>query len=334
MLNLNSYYFFYLILIVLLNIILYLNIEKLSKILNLYDYPDNDRKLHKNKTPLLGGVFIFISTQILVLFLFFNSEVSSENFYFYSFKSITTFFLVTYLIFFIGYLDDKYSISPDKKLVLLLFFSYVFVLSDNTMTIENIRSDFFNLDININKFSPIFTSLVIITFMMASNMFDGIDGQSSSFFIFLLIVLALFNSHLTNSLLILIIILIIFLYYNLRSKIFLGDNGVYFLSFIIATFYIKTYNIFSSISFDELILVSLIPMVDLMRVSLIRISKGNNPMRSDRLHLHYLIPDNNYRILKIFLLTILPLSIDIIFNNILISILLPIVIYFYLILKK
>ena len=109
---------------------------------------------------------------------------------------------------------------------------------------------------------------------------------------------------------------------------------VFIFKFYNSHFYIKTYNIFSLISFDELILVSLIPMVDLIRVSLIRISKGINPMKSDRLHLHYLIPDNNYRILKIFLLTISPLSIDIIFNNILISILLPILIYFYLILKK
>ena len=334
MVDFNFYFFCNLIIIGVFNSFLYFNITKISKIINLYDYPDSPRKLHKVKTPLLGGVFIFFSIQLFIILLYFKSEIALSSFYFYSFKSIITFFISFYSIFLIGFLDDKYSISPDKKLILLFIFSYLFVLSDNTVLIDSIRIDFLNLNIDINKFAPIFTSLVIISFMMASNMFDGTNGQSSCFFIFTLLGLIFFNEYILVPAIILIFILLFFLFFNLKSKIFLGDNGVFILSFIISIFYIKTYNIYQSINFDHLILISLIPITDLIRVSIFRISQGKNPMKPDRSHFHHLLPSNNIRLIKIQIITIMPIIIYFVSDNILPSFFIPFLIYLYLIIKK
>ena len=334
MIELNFYLFFDLIFISAFNFFLYFNIETISKLINLYDYPDSPRKLHKVKTPLLGGVFILFSIQLFIILLYFKSEIGFSSFYFYSFKSIITFFIAFYSIFLIGFLDDKYSISPDKKLILLLIFCYLFVLSDNTVLIDNIRIDFLNLNIEINKFAPIFTSIVIIAFMMASSMFDGTNGQSSSFFIFTLLVLILLNNYIIFPAITLIIVLLIFLFFNLKSKIFLGDNGVFILSFIISVFYIKTYNIYQSINFDHLILISLIPILDLIRVSILRIAKGQNPMKPDKFHFHHLLPSNNFRLMKIQIITIMPIIIYLVSGNFLSSLLIPTFFYLYLIKKK
>ena len=58
-------------------------------------------------------------------------------------------------------------------------------------------------------------------------MFDGINGQSSLFFLFLIITLGLNNHHILNFLIFLVLLIFIFLIYNIRSKIFLGDNGTH-----------------------------------------------------------------------------------------------------------
>ena len=52
---------------VLLNLIIFFNFEKLSKIINIYDLPDNKLKLHRKKTPIIGGVILAIN----FCFLFF-----------------------------------------------------------------------------------------------------------------------------------------------------------------------------------------------------------------------------------------------------------------------
>ena len=53
---------FYLILIP----ILFLISKKISILLNLYDYPDNNRKIHSKPTLIVGGIF-----QILFYFIFY-----------------------------------------------------------------------------------------------------------------------------------------------------------------------------------------------------------------------------------------------------------------------
>ena len=52
----NLFYLFFLF----LNFLIFYNYKKISEILNIYDFP-NERKLHKTKTPLLGGSIIILN---------------------------------------------------------------------------------------------------------------------------------------------------------------------------------------------------------------------------------------------------------------------------------
>lgn len=321
-------------LISILNIICYINLEKISKIFNLYDYPDEVRKLHKNKTPLLGGIFIYFSIVLYILIIPNISKLGYEYLYLYSYKSIIFFIICLTSIFVLGFLDDKFTISPDKKLVVLFLICYIYVISDNTVRIEQIRFDFINLEIDINKFSPILSSIFIITFIILSNMFDGIDGQSSFFFIFTLLILILINPAIIKLLIFLILLLIIFFYFNTQSKIFLGDNGIFVLSFIISILYLKTYNIYGNLSFDKLILISFFPLLDMIRVSLLRIFNGRNPMRPDTTHLHHIIKFKNTKLLIISLLVIYPFAIYYFLNSFILSIVSSFILYIILIFKK
>ncbi len=324
----------YLLLILISYLFCYLKLDKISKIFNLYDYPDGIRKIHKIKTPLLGGIFLFFAIFLYITIIPNLLDKSYEYFYLYSYKSVISFFFCFISIFILGFLDDKYSISPDKKLIILFFICYIYVISDSTVGIENIRLNFLNLNIEIKKFTPIFTSVFIATFIILSNMFDGINGQSSIFFIFTLIVLTILNPVLISFIFFLVLLLLIFVFYNLKSKIFLGDNGIFILGFIISILYLKTYNIYGNISFDHLILISFLPLIDMIRVSVFRIFNGKNPMRPDMTHIHHIITNAEGKLIKIIILTISPIIIYYFTNNFLLTSSLLLILYFYIILNK
>jgi UDP-N-acetylmuramyl pentapeptide phosphotransferase/UDP-N-acetylglucosamine-1-phosphate transferase len=46
--------------IILVNLFIYLNLNKISKIINLNDYPNKKLKAHREITPLLGGSIFYI----------------------------------------------------------------------------------------------------------------------------------------------------------------------------------------------------------------------------------------------------------------------------------
>ncbi len=165
-------------------------------------------------------------------------------------------------------------------------------------------------------------------------MFDGIDGQSSFFFIFTIFILIFNNLVILNFLIFLIILLGIFFYFNIKSRIFLGDNGIFVIGFIISVLYLKTYNVYGTLSFDKLILISFFPLIDMIRVSLMRIFKGQNPMRPDTTHLHHIIKHKKAKLIFISLLTIYPLTIYSFLNNFILSIVSSLLLYFVIIFKR
>ena len=76
---------------------------------------------------------------------------------------------------------------------------------------------------------------------------------------------------------------------NLFNKVFLGDNGIYLLSFIIAVILIKFYNDNEYISPYYVICLLWYPCFENL-FSIIRKKTENiNPQKADNLHLHHLL---------------------------------------------
>ena len=55
----------------LLNLIIYLNLKKISEMINIYDFPDGKLKLHKKKMPIIGGIILAINLCFLFLYQIF-----------------------------------------------------------------------------------------------------------------------------------------------------------------------------------------------------------------------------------------------------------------------
>jgi UDP-N-acetylmuramyl pentapeptide phosphotransferase/UDP-N-acetylglucosamine-1-phosphate transferase len=67
--------------LIIFNFLLVVNYSRISKIINIYDIPDFKRKIHKHKTPLLGGLIFFLNI-IVYLFLLAIDFISIENIFF------------------------------------------------------------------------------------------------------------------------------------------------------------------------------------------------------------------------------------------------------------
>lgn len=310
------------------NIFLFSKNDFISNKINLFDFPDNNRKIHLEKIAITGGIFIFINLMILLIILKIDFFQLS-NLLFLNKREFISFLLLITSLFVVGLYDDKYDLNPFKKLFLYSFFILICLLIDEDLIIKELN--FYGLDYSIKLFNLAipFTLLSILLFLNALNMFDGIDLQVSAYTFFLFIY---FIFKFSSSFFILIIPVIVFvIYFNYKKRLFLGDSGSNILAALLSYIIIKEYNGGSKIFCEEIFLLMLIPGIDMLRLFIIRIIKGKSPFSSDNQHLHHLYLNKfsqNFTIFVIQLHILIPILIFNLFNSSIIIILtLSIIIY-------
>ena len=145
-----------------------------------------------------------------------------------------------------------------------------------------------------------------------------------------------------NVFIICILTLIYLLYFsinNYKSKIFLGDNGVYVFSFILSLLIIKTYQNNNVVFLvEEIFIILFLPTIDMFRLFFTRLIKNQNPLKPDRTHLHHILL-KKYGLLKANILLVSPLVFSIFLMsltnlNIIIIIIMNVISYFYLLRAK
>jgi len=277
-----------LFIIIIFNTSFLLFYSKIVKLINIYDKGDNLRKFQKNPVPPLGGLII-ISNISLFFFInyIFQFNLINTNYFFLN-RDFLSFFFGCIFFYFLGLYDDKYNLRPNIKFIATLTLVISFIIFDQNLLIKNITFSFLPGIIELNNLSYFFTSLCILLFLNALNMFDGINLQVGSyvFFIFLIFV---FKGVFINISLVIMIGLIFFLILNYKNKIYMGDSGVFLLAYIISYIVIKSYNYNLIFYADEIFAIMLLPGVDMFRLFLLRVIRGSNPFKADMNHLHHLL---------------------------------------------
>ncbi len=312
-----------------LNILFIVYINKLSSVFNLYDVPDNNRKIHTGNVSILGGIIFCINLFFLGLLYLSNDYFNLNLSIFGIINNYFSFFLSFFCIFLIGLYDDKFHIKPLKKLILILIILYFTISIDHELKINVVRLSFLDNSIQLGSFSSIFTILCFLLFLNAYNMFDGINLQSISFLFFLLAALLIIEQN-YNFYLILIIATLTIGYLNYKSLIFFGDSGTLSISYLIGHLFIKNYNNLNINNADMIFLLFMIPGIDMLRLFIVRIINKRSPFLADRNHLHHLLLDSfNYKLSIgiIILMTIMPFVLYLITRNELLSIVLSILVY-------
>ena len=282
---------------------------QIAKFINVNDLP-NERKIHKTKTPLLGGYIILLNIVLFsILILTDLYDLNSIQHVYYSKFQYLVFYCIVVLIFLVGAVDDKINLNPNLKLLISTILVFLMLLLDNSLLITELRFSFLNNTIHLGKYSFIFSALSFLLFINACNMFDGINLQSTSYFITLVLSLIILD---IQNLFLIFLLCSLFLIFklNFRGKIFMGDSGIYIFSSAIAYLIIKNYNYNLNFNADTIFIFMMIPGIDMLRLFLFRIIKKKNPFFPDKNHLHHLLLNKFsylFTIITINLLIIIPI---------------------------
>lgn len=267
---------------------------------DLFDDPDDRRKIHRSSVPTLGGIAIFLSFLIGFSFMIaYTGNGVAGHFDGYGF-----FVAGSLLLFAVGIKDDVLGLAPRKKLYAQLAASTLVILGSGLyFTSMGGIFGIGELPVVVGFLLTLFTMIVIIN---AYNLIDGIDGLagsvallSSLFFGYWfwqagLIQWAIFSTLLSAA-------IVGFLWYNLSpAEIFMGDTGSLIVGFFLAVQAVAFVNhglaVQSVIGWQHAVpviamAVLVIPLYDTLRIFLLRISKGRSPFKPDRSHLHHFLLD-------------------------------------------
>lgn len=254
----------------------------------------NKRTSHNGDVPNIGGINIFVSFLLTVLFF-------SINF----FSEMQFALLGLSIILIVGFIDDLLELKVLWKLAGQLAAGFfLIVLGDMRFTNFDGLFGIYQLP---DIISYVFTFGVFVTVVNALNLIDGVDGLASGLGILYSLFFGIYFSlsgfsDLSLSAFAMAGSLSVFFYYNVfgnRKKIFMGDSGSLLLGYMIFVFILKfcelnnqneiseKYTVDSPLAVSFTIL--LVPLFDTIRVVITRLKKGRSPFSADRNHIHHLL---------------------------------------------
>jgi UDP-GlcNAc:undecaprenyl-phosphate GlcNAc-1-phosphate transferase len=286
---------------------------------HLFEEP-NEKKIHKRRTPRIGGLAIFAA--VLIAYSLWCNYAH--------FDSTRYIIAAIVMLFFVGLKDDIIGVSPYKKLVVQLMAAFIVVV------LGNIRITSFYGFLGIHEivyvFSIIITIFAIIVITNAYNLIDGIDGLAAGLG---LITSLTFGTYfylmgaegMASLALSLAGALAGILKFNFRpAKLFMGDCGSLVIGFISGIFAIRQiemaqlvprhlfdataapsnlienflYQHFSAEFFQITaiptfaIAVLIVPLFDTLRVFIVRVFQKRSPFLGDQNHIHYILMSLGY----------------------------------------
>jgi len=267
-------------------------VRKVSIKFRIFAVP-NERSSHSKIVPATGGVALLISWFLIIFMnVVFNEYPLNDDIYFYLLAGV--------IITIVGFYDDLKEIPSVLKLLMQIFVFFIVSFSDNIL-INSFHGLFGIYELGYFE-SVAFSLFVFIVIVNSINLVDGIDGLSASLSLFFLSVTAYFFYFTSHQYLILIIsfcsTLIVFLVFNYSSskKIFLGDTGSLGLGLCIASLSLGWLNTghpsYGSFPINQSLFVVLMlayPLLDVIRVFIIRIYNKKSFMDPDKNHIHHKI---------------------------------------------
>lgn len=260
--------------------------RKVARRVGLVDKP-NARKHHNGHIPLVGGVSIYISIWVI----YFLQPLWFPDFYYY----ITS----VSLLLFVGVLDDRYDLPVTPRIVLQAFVAIVMMFSG--LHLASLGDIFLGYPIGLGVLGYIITIFAVMCAINAFNMVDGIDGLLGALSCVSFASLGIaFSLHDKNELAqwcyCLTIACVPYILLNLgipwgrKFKVFMGDAGSTLIGFTVIWLIILATQGASAILHPVTALwIIAVPLMDMIRVMISRVRRGDSPFKPDREHLHHIL---------------------------------------------
>ncbi|SEF38988.1 UDP-GlcNAc:undecaprenyl-phosphate GlcNAc-1-phosphate transferase [Caloramator fervidus] len=259
-------------------------VRKFAFKINAIDIPKDERRIHKEPIPRIGGLAILISF-IACIFIFSLFQ-----------KQIIGISVGAFIIFLGGFLDDLYSLTPKQKILFQIIAALILIAFDVSIKYITIPFDL-NESLFIGKFGILLTIIWVVGVTNAMNLIDGLDGLAagicfiSSMFLFFI---SIISKRYTAIFLTLILAgsSLGFLPYNFNpASIFLGDCGAQLLGFLLSAISIQ--GAIKSVAFVIIvpILILALPIYDTL-FAIIRRKINKRPIsEADKGHIHHKLLD-------------------------------------------
>ncbi|MDX9749947.1 MAG: MraY family glycosyltransferase [Flavobacteriales bacterium] len=282
---------------------------KVARMKHLVDEPSEERKLHARSVPTIGGIIIFAAV-IFSYALWFppgrpveDAGAVYKQLYLamgHAYADFKYIIAAMVLLFFIGVKDDIVGFSPVKKLVGHLLVGYILVMmADIRITDMQGILGFYEIP---DYVSIAFSFFVYVVLVNAFNLIDGVDGLAGGVGLVAALAYGLwfyFAGDVPLALLAFVLAgaLVGFLFFNVHpARIFMGDSGSLIIGAILAVLAIKLVEhdtdrlpVYLRQIPSPIFAMAVVayPLVDTLRVFIVRISRGQSPFAADRNHIHH-----------------------------------------------
>ncbi|MFN4219539.1 MAG: glycosyltransferase family 4 protein [bacterium] len=294
-------YFFVFFLSLIITLLITPKVIEFCRRYGIVDNPD-ERRIHKEPVPRLGGIAVIISITFTVLILgilvlWFEPEFFKVKYFNYDFLQILGIIFSLFLISLVGLWDDTFGLSAKEKLLSQLLIGNVLYFTGSKISFLS-GLPILGGGVWSEVFSYLLTVFWVVGLINAINLIDGMDGALSGIggiigFTLGVIaviqgqtVLAVFAFALSGS-------LIGFLKYNFNpAKIFLGDTGSLFIGTFMSIFSLLGY--FKKVTVISLlvpVIIFALPIIDTAWAIVRRIIKKRNIFHPDKEHIHHKLLD-------------------------------------------
>lgn len=275
-------------------------VRRMAFAVGVFDEPNDDRRVHTQPTPRLGGVAIFIG---FMLALFAMLDVAlNNNFVIHHWlgtpdlaKIIGLLFGAT-LMLGIGLWDDIMGMRPQTKFLAQFLVALMMIVLYN-FTISGFSLPRFGY-ISIGLFAIPFSLFWYLGMINAINFMDGLDGLVTGVALIASLTMVIV-SWWHHEYLVAITMCALggaaagFLPFNYNpARIFMGDGGSLFIGFVLASAAVMgTEKVAVGISLLVPLLVLALPILDTARVIVQRLGKRAPLFDADRSHMHHRLLD-------------------------------------------
>ena len=253
-------------------------VKKIAEHIGAIDIP-NERKVHTNPIPRLGGLGIFMG--FLLGYMLFGQHSIQMN----------SILIGSFIILVTGIFDDIKPINAKAKLLGELLASLVIVFYGD-IVLTNLTV--LGLNINLGILAYPITILFIIACTNIINLIDGLDGLSggvSSIFYATTVVICFFQERFGLEFALSLIMLgstMGFLIHNFNpAKIFAGDSGALFMGFIISVISLLGFKTTAMTSIFIPLMILSVPILDTLLAIIRRLINHKGIMEADKEHLHH-----------------------------------------------
>ena len=260
--------------------------RKIAKKVGLVDKP-NARKHHNGHVPLVGGVSVYLS--LWIIYVMQPQWLPDFNIY----------MVCATMLIVVGVLDDKLDLPVMPRMALQALVASIMMY--NGLYLYSLGNILFGYELVLGVIGYGVTLLAVVGAINAFNMVDGIDGLlgalSSVTFGALAVVFWLGSQDdMALWCLCLMVACLPYIMLNLgipwgrKFKVFMGDAGSTLIGFtVIWLLIIATQGEDAVMRPVTALWLIAVPLMDMLRVMMGRIRRGDSPFKPDREHLHHIL---------------------------------------------